>query len=104
LLPKIPHLKVVERVDTQAYIVDIPRYQEFTGVASTLVQHSVRFVEIAGNFQITVSVLAPQAWHYDGSAARKVFSMPILTHPGWQRIVLTCGVPSLDQPLSALHG
>ncbi len=103
LLPQIPHLKVVKRVDPQAYIVDIPRYQEFTGVASTLAQHGVRFVEIAGNSQIAVSVLAPQTWHYDGSVARKVFSIPILTRPGWQRVVLTCGVPSLDQSLSALH-
>jgi len=47
--------------------------------------------------------LAPQTWHYDGSVARKVFSIPILTRPAWQRVVLTCGVPSLDQSLRALH-
>jgi len=29
--------------------------------------------------------------------------MPVLTHPGWQRIVLTCGVPSFDQALNASH-
>ncbi len=103
LLPQIPHLKVVKRAGPQAYIVDIPRYQEFTAIASKLAQHGVRFVEIAGNSQITLSVLAPQAWHYDGSVARQLFSMPILTHPGRQRVVLTCDVPSLDQALNHLH-
>jgi hypothetical protein len=103
LLPQIPHLKVVRRLDPQGYIVDIPRYQEFTGVALVLAEHGVRFVEIAGNSQITLSVLAPQGWHYDDSVARQVFSMPIVTRPGWRRVVLTCGVSSLDQCLSALH-
>jgi hypothetical protein len=103
LLPQNPHLKVVKHVGPNACIVDIPRYQEFTVAASMLAQHGVRFVETAGNSQITLSVLVPQAWHYDGSVARQLFSMPILTHPGWQRVVLTCGVPSLDQALNALH-
>jgi hypothetical protein len=66
-------------------------------------QHGVRFVEMAGNSEITLSVLAPQSWHYDGSVARQLFSMPVLTRPGRQRVVLTCGVPSLDQSLRALH-
>ena len=102
-LPQLPHLKVVKRVGPQAYIVDIPRYQGFTAVASALAQHGVRFVEIAGNSQITISVLATQTWHNDGSAARQLFSMPVLTRPGWQRVVLVCGVTSLDQFLNALH-
>jgi hypothetical protein len=63
----------------------------------------VRFVEIAGNSQIAFSVLAPQGWHYDGSVARQLFSMPVLTRPGWQRVVLACDVPALDQALNALH-
>ena len=97
LLPQIPHLKVVKQLGPQAYIVDIPRYQEFTGVALMLAQHGVRFVEIAGNSQIIVSVVAPQTWHYDSSVAWQVFSTPILTRPGRQRVLLTCGVPSLEQ-------
>jgi len=103
LLPQIPHLKLVKRVSPQAHLVDVPRYQEFTTVASLMAQHGVRFVEIAGNSQITFSVLAAQGWHYDGSVARQLFSMPVLTRPGWQRVVLACDVPALDQALNALH-
>jgi len=62
-------------------IVEIPRFQEYTAVASMLAQHGVRFVEMAENSEITLSVLAPQSWHYDGSVARQLFSMPVLTRP-----------------------
>jgi hypothetical protein len=103
LLPEIAHLKLTKRVDPQGSVVEIQRYQEFTAVASTLAQHDVRFVEIAGNSQITLSVLAPQTWRYDGSAAQQLFSIPVLTQPGWQRVVLACSVPSLDQSLRTLH-
>jgi hypothetical protein len=67
-----------------------------------MAQHGVRFVEIAGNSQITFSVLAPQGWHSAGSMARQLFSMPVLPRPGWQRVVLACDVPALDQTLNAL--
>jgi hypothetical protein len=29
--------------------------------------------------------------------------MPLLTHQGWQRVVLACGVSALDQVLNGLH-
>ena len=100
---QISHLKLVKRVGPQAVIVGIPRHQEFTAIASILAQHGVSFVEIAENSQVTLSVLAPQAWHHEGSDTQQLFSMPVLTRPGWQRVVLKCTVPSLAQSLSALH-
>jgi hypothetical protein len=103
LAAQISHLKVVKRVGPQAYIAEIPRYQEFTLIASTLAEHGVRFVEIAGNSQIILSVLAPQTWHYSDSVAVPLFFMPVLTHPGWQRVVLSCSVMSLDRVLNSLH-
>ena len=103
LLPQIPHLKLVKSLGLREAILDLPRYQEFTGVASMLAQNGVRFVEIAGNSEITVSVLAPEAWRYQGSVARPLFFMPILTRPGWRRVVLACGVSSLDQVLTGLR-
>jgi len=103
LLPQIPHLKVVKRVSARADLVDIPRYQEFTEVASMLAQHGVRFVEIAGNSQITLSVRSPQDWRYQGPAARQLVSMPLLTHLREQRTLLTCGVLSLGETLNVLQ-
>jgi hypothetical protein len=98
----LTQLRMVKSVGPRAYVVDIPRYQEFTPVASMLAQRGVRFVEIAGNSQITLSVLAPESWSYDGSDAQRLFSMPVLTHSKSQRVVLGCRVSALDQLLRVL--
>jgi hypothetical protein len=98
----LTQVRVVKSVGPRAYVVDIPRYQEFTTVASMLAQRGVRFVEIAGNSEITLSVLAPESWTYHGSDAQRLFSMPVLTHSGSQRVVLGCRVSELGQVLGAL--
>ena len=103
VLPQSPRVKVLKSMGPHAYIVDIPRYQEFTATASMLAQRGAHFVEIAGNSQITVSVLASQTWRGDGLGAQRLFSMPVLTHPGLYRVVMRCDVMSLDQVLNALH-
>jgi hypothetical protein len=71
-------------------------------VASIISQRGVRFVEIAGNSQITVSVLAPKTWRIDGLGVQALFSMPILTRPDVYRVVLRSDVTTLGQALIAL--
>jgi hypothetical protein len=101
--PQFPQVKLVKQVGAQAYVVDLPRYQEFTTVSSLLAQRGVRFVEIAGNSQITISILAPQTWRAGGLSAQPLFSMPVLTSPNQNRVVLRCDVESLDQVLNTLR-
>jgi hypothetical protein len=102
-LQQFPRVKVVKQPGPRSFIVDIPRYQEFTTIASALATHDVHFVEIAGNSQITVSVLAPQSWHYDGQDAQHLFSHAVLTHPEQQRVILGCEVSSLHAVLERLQ-
>jgi hypothetical protein len=97
---QLPHVKLVR----PAWIVGIPRYQEFTAVASELAAQGVQFVDIAGNAQILVSLLAPQDWRYAGDDAQLLFSTPILTDPNRQRMVMRCDVPKLVRVLNALAG
>jgi len=68
-----------------------------------LAQRNVRFTEVAGNSQITVSVLSPQEWRYGNSAAQELFSAPILTHPGQKRVFMGCDVAMLHTVLSMLR-
>lgn len=100
---QLPRLKIVKEAGTRAFVVDIPRYQEFTDIASALAERGVRFVEIAGNSEILVSVLAPQSWRYPNSDARPLFSTPVLTRPGLNRVVLGCDVGSLHSVLKSLR-
>jgi len=103
LLQQLPRVKKVKQIGPQGLIVDIPRYQEFTDVASALAERDVRFVEIAGNSQIIVSILAPQSWRYGHSDARQLFSTPVLTHPELKRVIVGCDVTSLHAMLHTLH-
>jgi hypothetical protein len=99
----LAHVKIVKQVGQKAFIVDIPRYQEFTGTASALAQDGVQFVEIAGNLQILVSVLAPESWRYEGGNAQQLFAEPILSDPKTQRVVMNCRVSSFAPLLNALR-
>ena len=103
VLRQLPRVKMMKQVGPQALIVDIPRYQEFTSVASVLAESDVLFVEIAGNAHISASVIAPQAWHYDHTGAQELFSNTVLTHPELKRIVMGCDVPSLHGVLHTLR-
>jgi len=103
VLQQMPRVKVVRQTGSQAFLVDIPRYQEFTEIASVLSERGVRFVEIAGNSEILVSVLAPRFWRYDRADARQLFSNPVLTRPGLNRVVLGCEVASLSSVLVRLR-
>jgi hypothetical protein len=103
LFQQLPRLKSMRQVGPNAFIVDIPRYQEFTSVASALSEKGGRFVEIAGNSQITLSVLAPKSWHYGPSDAEELFSMPVLTHPEMRRVIIGCDVDSLAAVMNALQ-
>jgi hypothetical protein len=102
-IQRVPRLKVVKQTGPQAFIVDLPRYQEFTGLSQALAERDIHFVEIAGNSQILVSVLAPQSWDYKSKDAQSLFSTPVLTRPEIKRFVLGCDVRSLHAFLNAMR-
>lgn len=99
---QVQQVKKVKQVGPAAFLVTIPRYQEFTAVSSTLAARDIHFVEIAGNSQITLSVIAPQFWRYPSPDAQQLFASPITTRPGTSRIVLGCDVVSLHTVLKTL--
>jgi len=102
-LQQLLRVKVVKQTGPEAFIVDLPRYQEFTKVSQELAQRDIHFVEIAGNSQILVSALAPSGWSYHHSEAQPLFSTPILTHPELKRVVFGCDVTSLHLLLNSLR-
>jgi hypothetical protein len=103
LLHQLPRVKIVKQVGPQQFIVDLPRYQEFTSVAAEFADRDIHFVEIAGNSRITISVLAPQSWQYDRAEAQQLFSTPMLTRPELKRAVLGCDVSSLSAVVKTLR-
>src|SRR4029077_16830261 len=102
-LSQFPQVKKVKQLGPQAFIVNIPRYQEFTHVALGLAENDVRFAEVAGNQDIPLAVLAPPSWHYGEAGGLQLFSTPVLTHPELHRVVIECEVTSLDAMLNTLR-
>jgi hypothetical protein len=102
-LRQFPQVKVVKQMGPQAFVVDIPRYQEFTRVSQALAGRDIHFVEIAGNSRALVSVLAPSSWDYRPKDAQHLFAAPVLTRPELTRFVLNCDVRSLHATLNELQ-
>lgn len=102
VLSQVSEVRALKPVGSRAYLVEAPRYQPFTNVAVALTQRGARFVEIAGNSSITISVLERQPWSSRDLPADRLFSQPLLTRSGWERTVLRCDVRSLDRVIGAL--
>lgn len=99
----LQRVKLVKQVGPGAFLVDLPRYQEFTSVAIDLARRDIHFVEIAGNTQILISALAPASWNYQGAEARQLFITPLVVHPESNRVVFGCDVASLHLLLNKLQ-
>lgn len=104
IFQQVAHTKQVKQAGRDAFIVEIPRYQEFTTVALQLAGRGVQFVNIAGNSKIIVSVVAPSAWRYNGANGKQLFWMPILSRPERQRVVIVCDAEALSDLLRGLKG
>ena len=101
LFAQEPRVRMVKPVGRGAYIAIIPRYQEFTTLAVRLAKRHVRFVEIAGNDEIAITVIAPKGWTPIGMA-QLIFARPLPTRGENLRVALRCPVASLHEVLNAL--
>lgn len=93
-------IRVVRAVDgsdgTQATMIETPRYQAFTDLMRDLGKiGDIKFLEIAGNRRILITVLTPPDTQLAFADAVEVFSSPIQSKPGWRRVGLDTSVPSL---------
>jgi hypothetical protein len=102
MLRQEPRMRIVKPIDDRAAIVVLPRYEAFTEVVPGLTRQGVHFVEIAGNDDILITVLAPRDWAYEQEDGKTLFAMPILTQPDRKRVALRVPVQALDRVLAAL--
>lgn len=94
----LPNVSVLKTQADGSALLLLPRYEAFHPAVSALVQQGVEFREIAGNNSaILVTVLAPAAWKPVSTDFRLVFTQPIITQPGIQRVALVTPVGWLDR-------
>jgi hypothetical protein len=96
---------VVRRLASGASEIDTPRYRAFTEVLAGLAQRGRDIVEIAGNDDVLITMLAPQGQAGD-KLGTELFEVPIQARPGWRRIGLDIKVASLASVMRQLrqHG
>jgi hypothetical protein len=99
---EFPRVKQFKDLAPHSYLVTIPRYQEFTDLGMKLAQRDIHFVQIAGNDEIMLTLVAPQSWRLDLPAgeASLLFTEKFLTQPGVLRFALECPVRSLHSVLN----
>src|SRR5262249_23997038 len=97
-----PRIRKVKEAGPGAYIVIIPRYQEFTTAAAWLADRDVHFVEIAGNDEILVTAIAPRNSAFALTAGELAFSTELATAPDWKRVAIATPVRDLHKVMNEL--
>ena len=91
-----PRVTLVRRLNAQDAIIETPRYGAFTNIVVALARRGDDIVEIAGNHNVLVTVLAPSAYRMTQPGVRELFAIPIQSRPGWQRLGLDVQVTDLS--------
>jgi len=91
-----------EDLDATSELLALPRYEPFTAAVERLAARGVRFVEIAGNDAILVTIVAPASWHDDRRRGEPLLEWPLLTERAKKRAALTVAVPALHEVLPSL--
>jgi FAD/FMN-containing dehydrogenase len=100
---RLDGVTVLDPPDAHSELVALPRYEPFTKAASELARRRVEFVEIAGNREIVMTVIAPRNWDVSADAAREVREWPMLTDPSRKRVALAVGVDRLHEAVPSLE-
>jgi hypothetical protein len=83
--------------------VRTPRYQAYTDILKAWANNGTRVVEIAGNQRILTTVIARQGSTIDAPGPTRIFTIPIQSKPGWQRVGFDTQVPMITAAIAAVE-
>ena len=95
LLAAEPRIKLVRALSPQWQLVQTPRYKDFTEILRGLLDRGIAPVEIAGNREIMLTVIAPKATALDIKDATELFSLDLDARPGFRRAGLKARIDRL---------
>lgn len=94
---------IVRELDGGAILVRTPRYQAYTNILKAWAKSGTAVVEIAGNRHILTTVIAPRGAAIAAPGSKPIFSIPIQSKPGWQRIGFDTDVAMLTGQIVAVE-
>jgi hypothetical protein len=95
VLAKEPRIKPIRALSPQWQLVQTPRYKDFTEIVLGLLDRGIPLAEIAGNREIMVTVIAPDAAKLDVKDATELFSLELDAKPGFRRAGLKARIDRL---------
>jgi hypothetical protein len=95
VLAKEPRIKLIRALSPQWQLVQTPRYKDFTEILLTLLDRRIAVAEIAGNREILITVIAPNAAKLDVKDTAELFSLDLDAKPGFRRAGLKAKVERL---------
>jgi len=95
VLAKEPRLKSVRALTPQWQLVQAPRYKELTEILQGLLDQGYGLAEIAGNHEILITVIAPDAARLDVRDTTELFSLELDARPGYRRAGLKARIDRL---------
>jgi hypothetical protein len=85
------------------YVIAVPHYQGFTDAIPVLARNGVRFVDVSGNDEIVLTVLAPHGWDDTPPSVETLAALDVPTDPATQRVVMRAPVRDLHAVLLGLE-
>jgi hypothetical protein len=101
-LKSSPKIKNVRQLNSGWYLVDLPRYADFNTAVAQLAPQGVTFKEIAGNNSAIMLTALSNKPIYDTREVKAIFTQPIVTKAGLNRIALVTRVENLSWLLRIL--
>jgi hypothetical protein len=98
-----PEVRLVRQLPDGLAIVTLPHYQGFTDTAPILARDGGDFVEVAGNDEMLVTLIAPAGWNYDLAAGKPLFTMGLLSGPELKRVAIQAPIRSLGAMLREIE-
>jgi FAD/FMN-containing dehydrogenase len=98
-----PRIRRREQVDEESEILTLPRYEAFTAVVRDLATQGVRFIEIAGNQKILMTMIAPTDWKDGQNRGEILYEWELLTQPDRKRVAITVAVNQLHKVIPGLE-
>jgi FAD/FMN-containing dehydrogenase len=97
-----PRVKLVQSFDDGTHIVSIPRWGPFTEIVPKLAERGVRFLEIAGDDDIALSVIKPSNTPKLTGMGQRMFDSKLVSDSTHIRTVLFVPVRELSDALRTL--
>jgi hypothetical protein len=95
VLVKEPRIKPIRALTPQWQLVQTPRYKDFTDILKGLLDQGYGVAEIAGNHDILITVIAPDAAKLDIKGTTELFSLELDARPGFRRAGLKARIDKL---------